>query len=457
MLRSRVLLCFLIAAAIGSACSSSTDHTSRQAAAGATPPPGGAVGPGGSAAEAPAGAPSSEGGAGASPDPFQVPITRPSGPPVETAPPNAKGQTPAFPEQTRAPGDPRGVAFDVRVVAAGFVNPWAVAFLPDGAKLVTERPGRLRLVGPDGAVSGPIGGVPAVLASGQGGLLDVAIDPAFANTSLVYLSYAEPRSGGSGTAVARGRLVRTAAGADLADVTVIWRMPETRDADFHFGARLVFGRDGNLFVTIGERGLGTGAGNARDPATTQGKVIRLRPDGTIPPDNPLVGRAGARGEIWSLGHRNPQAAALHPRTGELWIVEHGARGGDEVNLVRPGRDYGWPNVSYGIDYSGAPIGEGITSLAGVEQPVYYWDPVIAPSGATFYDADAFPTWRGSLFVGALGQRHLVRLTLSGERIIGEERLLVERAGRIRDVRVGPAGTLFVSDESKGEILELVPR
>ncbi|MBX3234297.1 MAG: PQQ-dependent sugar dehydrogenase [Labilithrix sp.] len=380
-------------------------------------------------------------------------VVRPSGAPVETNPPNAPSQTPAFPGQTRAPGHATNVAFDVRVVASGLGVPWAVAFLPDGAKLVTSRAGQMRIVSASGEVSSPLAGVPAVAANGQGGLLDVVVDPAFAQTSLVYFTYSEPRTGGSGTAVARARL----AGGSLADVQVIWRMPETRNSSQHFGARLVFARDGSLFVATGERAVGDGSGNARDLASSYGKVIRVRPDGAIPEDNPLVGRAGALPEVFAAGLRNPQAAALNPWTGELWTVEHGPRGGDEVNVIRAGKDYGWPTVTYGINYNGSPVGEGVTSRAGIEQPLYYWDPVIAPAGAAFYDAEAFPAWRGSLFIGSLAQRHLVRLTLEGERIIGEERLLVERAGRVRDVRVGPTGTIFVTDESAGELLELVPR
>jgi aldose sugar dehydrogenase len=376
----------------------------------------------------------------------------PAGPPVETRPPNAPDQEPAFPGQTRAPSRVANVAFDTRVVASGLENPWSIAFLPDGALLVTERPGRMRIVSADGALSPPLGGVPAVDARGQGGLLDVTLDPSFAQSSLVYFSYSEPRDGGNGTAVARGRLVREG-GARLADVQVIWRMTPTMNSTFHFGSRLVFTPDGFLFVTLGERG--GGRSQARELGSAFGKIVRIRPDGTAPPDNPFAGQAGALPEIWSVGHRNVQAAALHPQTGALWVVDHGPRGGDEVNVVRPGKDYGWPLATYGLDYDGTPIGEGITSAPGVEQPVYYWDPSIAPCGMAFYDANAFPAWRGSLFVGALAGTHLVRLTIDGERIIGEERLLVDE-GRIRDVRVGPAGTVFVSNESRGRILELVP-
>lgn len=378
----------------------------------------------------------------------------PNGAPVESASPNAASQRPAFAGQTRAPGHPLNVAFETRVRADGLQSPWAVAQLPDGALLVTERPGRMRLIGTDGSVSAALAGTPSVFASGQGGLLDVVVDPEFATTDRIYFTYAEPRSDGAGTAVARARLDRTT--PQLTDVEVIYRMAATHDATVHFGSRIAFARDGNLFVTLGERGVGGGAGNAQDLTVANGKVIRIRPDGSIPDDNPHVGEAGVLPEIWSAGHRNQQAAAVHPGTGELWTAEHGARGGDEINVVRGGRDYGWPTVTYGEDYSGAPIGSGITAQDGIEQPIYYWDPVIAPSGAAFYDAPAFPAWRGSLFVGGLGGEHLARLTLDGERVIGEERILASRGSRIRDVRVSNAGTLLVVDDSRGEILELVP-
>jgi aldose sugar dehydrogenase len=389
-------------------------------------------------------------------DPWGPRPILPNGPPVETNRPNAPSQRPAFVGQTRAPGDRTAVSFDVRIVARGLTTPWAIALLPDGEKLVTERPGRMRIVAASGALSSPLAGVPAVSARGQGGLLDVVLAPSFSETSQIYFTYAEPRTGGAGLVLARAKLVRGSAPA-LTNVETVWRMTQTSTAGQHFGSRIVFDRDGHLFVTVGERGVSNGPANARDVASSYGKVIRLNLDGSVPFDNPFVNRPGALPEIWSLGHRNPQSAALHPRSGELWTVEHGARGGDEVNIVRRGKDYGWPTVAYGIDYSGTPLGSGITAAPGVEQPVYYWDPVIAPSGAAFYDANAFPAWRGSLFVGALGGQHLARLTIDSDRVVGEERLLADRNARIRDVRVGPSGTIFVSDETNGQILELVPR
>ncbi|GGG34046.1 PQQ-dependent sugar dehydrogenase [Chelatococcus composti] len=340
----------------------------------------------------------------------------------------------------------------VETVASGLDHPWGLAFLPDGAMLVTERSGNLRRISADGAVSNPLAGVPDVAARGQGGLLDIALDPAFADNRTLYITYAEPRPDGAGTAVARARLSEDASA--LRDVTVIFRQVPSHSGGNHYGSRLAFAPDGTLFVTLGERF------NLRDKAqdltTHLGKVVRIRPDGSVPADNPFVGRQDARPEIWSYGHRNPQAAAIKPDTGELWTVEHGARGGDEVNITRKGRNYGWPVITHGVDYSGARIGEG-TAREGMEQPLYYWDPSIAPSGMAFYTADAFPQWRGSLFVGALAGRMLVRLELRGDRIVGEERMLRDLGERIRDVRQGPDGLLYLlTDSPEGRVLRLRP-
>jgi glucose/arabinose dehydrogenase len=333
-------------------------------------------------------------------------------------------------------------------VAAGLEHPWAVAFLPAGGMLVTERPGRLRPVGADGLVGPPIGGVPPVFAGGQGGLLDVALDPAFATNRWIYLSYAEPGAGGvAGTAVARGRL----AGGTLEEVVVIFRQQPKVEGASHFGSRLLFARDALLFVTLGER-------NQRDSAQSLGNhlgtVVRIAANGSVPPDNPFVGRAGARPEIWSYGHRNVQGAALHPETGRLWTVEHGPRGGDEVNVPVAGRNYGWPVIGYGRHYNLTTIGEG-NAKAGLEQPVTYWDPSIATSGMTFYTGDLIPQWRGSLLVGGLAARQVRRLELDGERVVGEERLFEGLGRRVRDVRQGPDGKVYLlTDEVHGELLRV---
>jgi aldose sugar dehydrogenase len=347
---------------------------------------------------------------------------------------------------------PPAIAAPIRVdtVASGLEHPWGIAFLPDGRILVTERPGRLRIVDRNGTLSEPLAGVPAVFAKGQGGLLDVAIDPRFADNRLVYLSFAEPgEDGTAGTAVARGRL----GDGGLENVQVIYRQTPKVRSNMHFGSRLVFDREGRLFITQGDRY------NQRplvqDLSTTIGKIVRVNADGSIPRDNPFVGRQGARPEIWSYGHRNIQAAALDPQTGQLWTVEHGARGGDELNHPEAGKNYGWPVITYGIDYSGVRIGEG-TERAGMEQPVYYWDPVIAPSGMTFYTGDAFPDWRGSAFVGSLQPRALVRLTIDNGRVTREERYL--GGTRVRDVQQGPDGMLYlITDEDNGQLLRVSPR
>ena len=334
-------------------------------------------------------------------------------------------------------------------VASGLEHPWAMTWLPDGRMLVTERPGRVRIVDADGTLSPALANVPEVFAQGQGGLLDVILDPGFAENRLIYLSYAEPGEGGAGTAVARARLGE----GGLEEVTVIFRQAPKLGGGAHFGSRLVFAPDGNLFITTGER-------NQRPMSQQldrhQGKVIRIRPDGGVPPDNPFIGRSEARPEIWSYGHRNLQGAALHPETGLLWTVEHGAMGGDELNQPRPGRNYGWPVITYGRDYTGRRIGEG-TTKEGMEQPVHYWDPSIAPSGMAWYTGDRFPAWRGDLFVGSLKFGLLVRLELEGERVTHEERMLQGLDTRIRDVRQGPDGLLYLlTDESNGKILRIEP-
>lgn len=378
-----------------------------------------------------------------------------AGHPQETAPPNAKGQKPAFPGQTRAPRLTTRTAFKVVTVAKGLESPWGLAFLPDGRLLVTERPGRMRIVTAAGALSPPVQGVPKVATGGQLGLFGLALDPQFARNHLVYFAYAEPRAGGSGLAVARAELTSGPAPA-LKNLQVIFRAQPVRDGVNNIGGRLVFARDGTLFVTVGDRFDAKALAQRLD--NDLGKVVRINSDGSIPRDNPFVGRAGARPEIWSYGHRNSEAAAINPWTGVLWTVEHGARGGDEINIPKAGRNYGWPVITYGEDYSGKPIGAGITQKAGMEQPVYYWDPVLAPSGMAFYDANLFPAWKGSLFVGGLKPEHLARLTLKGDRVVGEEWLLRDQDERIRDVVVGPDGALYLlTDNDRGRVLKLVPK
>jgi glucose/arabinose dehydrogenase len=374
--------------------------------------------------------------------------------PVETRPPEGNGQKPAFPGQTRAPGVHSKMAYQTSVVASGLDHPWALQFLPDGRMLVTERPGRLRIIGADGKLGAPIAGVPAVVAKGQGGLQDIALDPGFARNHTLYFTYMEARADGSGIAV--GRAALNEAEGRLDDVKVIFRAQPDYSDDKNVGSRVVVAPDGNLFVTIGDRF------ELKDKAQTLdndlGKVIRITPDGAPAKGNPFIGKAGARPEIWSYGHRNQESAAINPVDGLLWTVEHGARGGDEVNIPRPGKNYGWPVITYGIDYSGLPIGQGITQHAGMEQPLYYWDPVIAPSGMAFYTGALFPEWRGNLLVGGLRGQQVARLVLKGDKVVGEERLLTELKKRIRDVRQGPDGAVYVlTDEKDGSVIKVTPK
>jgi glucose/arabinose dehydrogenase len=337
-------------------------------------------------------------------------------------------------------------------VARGLVNPWALAFLPDGRMLVTEKPGRLRPIGPDGRPGEPIQGLPAVTSSGQCGLLDVVADPQFADNRLLYWSYAEAGDGGNGTSVARGRLE----GQRLVDVQVIFRQAPKVSSSLHCGSRIVVARDGRLFVGLGDR-----FSRKEDAQTLDnhlGKVVRIAPDGKAPADNPFVRTEGALPEIWSRGHRNIQGMALHPETGELWASEHGPQGGDEVNVVEGGRNYGWPLVTYGRNYGlGTRIGEE-GPKPGFEQPLKWWVPTsIAPSGMAFVTSDRYPGWKGSLLLGALRGQALVRLTLDGRKVVGEERLLTTLGARIRDVRQGPDGYVYVvTDGPDGQVLRLQP-
>ena len=381
---------------------------------------------------------------------------------ADPRPANAPAQKPAFTGQTDAPERKLGVGFDVVTVLDSLRNPWGMTFLPNGKMLVTERIGYLRLVNADGTlVPQALGGLPAVDNRGQGGLLDVTLDPNFATNHLIYWSYAEPRENGTNnTAVARGTLVEGPP-ARVENAQVIYHQTPSLNSSAHFGSRLNFLKDGTLLITHGERSITEGRMQAQRLDGLLGKVARINADGSIPKDNPFVGRADAKAEIFSIGHRNIQAATIHPTTGELWEVEHGTRGGDELNVVRKGKDYGWPSVAYGIEYAGGPITGGITTKDGTEQPLYFWDPVVGPSGMAFYTADLFPAWKGSLFIGGHQTNDLVRLTIEGEKVTGEERLLTDRAPRlrIRDVRQGPDGALYLlTDENlTGKLLKLMPK
>jgi glucose/arabinose dehydrogenase len=342
----------------------------------------------------------------------------------------------------------------VETVASGLVHPWSLAFLPDGRMLVTERPGRMRIVTSGGQLSQPLAGVPQVFARGQGGLLDVALDRNFAQNRTIYFSYAEPFEGGGRTALARARL-EAGDPPRLADVKVIYRQQGPASRGGHFGGRIVQGADGNLFLSNGEHFTN------RDMAQTLdshlGKIVRITPDGEAPNDNPFVDKPGARPEIWSLGHRNPQGLAINPADGKLWEQEHGPMGGDEINIIGKGKNYGWPMVSYGLNYNGTPVGTGKAQMAGMADPVWHWTPSIAPSGMTFYTGDLFPGWKGSMFNGALKFMLVSRLELKGDTVVKEERMLQGLRERIRDVRQGPDGALYLlTDNYAGRILRVAP-
>lgn len=341
---------------------------------------------------------------------------------------------------------------DLRIVkiVSGLEHPWGHAFLPDGRIIVTERPGRLRIINAGRLEKEPVSGLPAIAAGGQGGLLDVTLHPDFIENGLIYFSYSGAGEGGVGTEVARGKL----SGNHLENVEVIFRMAPKSKTSRHFGSRLVFDREGYLYITLGDRGE---KARAQRPGDHAGSVIRLHDDGRVPADNPFVEQKGWQPEKFTIGHRNMQGAAIHPETGSVWTHEHGPQGGDEINVIRSGTNYGWPVITYGVNYvTGTKIGEG-THKPGMAQPLYYWVPSIAPSGMTFYTGDKFTRWRGNLFVGALKDQMLVRLSLDGERVVSEERLLKNQLGRIRDVSQGPDGFLYLlTDEKDGMLVRLEP-
>lgn len=371
----------------------------------------------------------------------------------DAAPPNAPNQHPAFEGQTRAPIIDAGVELNSTIIADGLQNPWGMDQLPDGNWIVTERPGRMRLISSTGEISAPIEGLPEVDARGQGGLLDVLVKDDFDETRRVWWSYAEPRGNDqNATAVATGLL--TSDGTVMTDVQVIFQQQPAWNSTLHFGSRLIFDRDGALFVTTGERSLPEPRKLAQDISTHLGKVLRIDPMGGAAVGNPQL--EGGLPEIWSWGHRNIQSAALGP-DGALWTVEHGPRGGDELNRPERGKNYGWPIVTYGEDYSGRPIGQGITAAEGIEQPLYYWDPVIAPSGMVFYEGETFSGWQGSVLIGGLASQALVRLTLDGTRVTGEARYL-QGGSRVRDVDVADDGSVMIlTDSDDGALIRLTPR
>lgn len=367
--------------------------------------------------------------------------------PAETKPANAPDQKPAFAGQTRAPQPAQMVKVKKEVVAQGLPHLWAMEFLPDGRMLVTAKQGKMHIISKDGKPGPAIDGVPKVLASGQGGLLDVALAPDFASSGMIFFSFSEEREDGNGTSVASAKLVPDAnGGAKLENVNVIFRQTPSYDGNKHFGSRLAFGAKNELYVTVGERSDPEPRVQAQELSSGLGKIFRITMDGKPFDGNPFGNQKDALPEIWSLGHRNLQSATVDDK-GRLWTVEHGPRGGDELNLPEAGKNYGWPEVTYGVEYSGSPVGKGVTQMAKTEQPVYYWDPVIAPSGMAFYNGNAIPEWKGAFLVGGLVSQGVVVLHMDGDKVRSEERVPLD--ARIRDVKVGPDGAVYAVTEQRG--------
>jgi glucose/arabinose dehydrogenase len=362
-----------------------------------------------------------------------------TGPPVETLPANTDYE-PAFEGQTRIDGVITTTDYESRIVTSDLKAPWGVTTLPDGRLLITEKAGNMRIVTTTGTVSSAITGIPAVNAAGQGGLLGLCLDPQFASNRMVYWAFSENVAGGTLTAVAKGRLADDE--KSIENATVIYRANPAYPSELHYGGRVVFDRTGNLFLSTGERSVLPTRPLAQSVEAALGKIIRITTDGQPAPGNPTFSGSGALPELYSIGHRNPQGIAIHPETGDLWQAEHGPRGGDELNRVRAGANYGWPTITYGIEYSGETIGDGIQQKDGMEQPVYYWDPVISPSGITFYKGDRVPEWKNNLFLSSLSATHIVRLVLDDNRVVGEERLLASEGQRFRDITQGTDNALY---------------
>lgn len=367
------------------------------------------------------------------PDP---PVT---GAPVETNPPNSKYQ-PAFAGQTRINSMKTVTPYEATIVTSALSRPWGITSLPDGRLLITEKAGNMRIVTIDGTVGNPITGIPAVNSSEQGGLLGLCIDPQFSANRMVYWVFSQNATGGTLTAVGKGRLSDNE--TSIENATVIYRANPAANSKLHYGGRILFDATGNLLVSTGERSITATRPLAQSVSAAIGKIIRITKDGLAAPGNPTFTGTGALPELYSIGHRNPQGLALHPTTGDLWQSEHGPRGGDEINRVQPGRNYGWPTITYGIEYSGEAVGGGIQQQNGMEQPVYYWDPVVSPSGMTFYKGNQIPEWQNNLFIGALSGMHIVRLVIENNRVVGEERLLSSENQRFRDITQGTDNALY---------------
>lgn len=371
---------------------------------------------------------------------------RQTSPPVETQKPNTNYK-PAFDGQTRAKGIKTTTPYEVTIIAEGLSNPWAVTSLPDGRLIITEKAGTLRIATTAGQLSDPISGFPELDDRKQGGLLDVAPAPDFETSRILYFTFAEKKPQGSLTAVGKGKL--SADEKRIENFQVIYRAIPYYDNSMHFGSRIVFDKHGNIFVSTGERSDMETRPKAQLLDNGYGKVIHITPNGDPVAGNPFINTPGALPEIYSYGHRNPQGLAIHPETQELWLSEMGPRGGDEINLIKPGKNYGWATITYGIEYNRKTIGEGITQQEGLEQPVYYWDPVLSPSGMTFYSSNVIPEWQNNLFIGGLSSKHIARIVLENNKVIGEERLLADQNQRFRDIGEGKEGALYaVTDEGR---------
>lgn len=372
--------------------------------------------------------------------------TTQTGAPVETKAPNTN-YPPAFEGQTRIGSVSTSTAYEGRVLTSNLDSPWGIAPLPGNRFLITEKGGTMRIVSSTGTVGDAITGVPSVTSAGQGGLLGICLDPSFADNRMVYWVFSEVRPGGNVTSVAKGKLSDDE--TKLENVVVIYRATPEYNGTLHYGGRVLFSKDNHLYVSTGERSDMVTRPQSQDLNSGLGKVIRINTDGTPVAGNPFIGNANARPEVYSFGHRNVQGLAIHPVTGDLWETEFGPRGGDEINRVEAGKNYGWPTITYGIEYGGATIGEGIQQKEGMEQPVYYWDPVISPSGMTFYSGDAIPEWKNNLFISALSGTHICRIVLKDNNVVGEERLLEGEGQRFRDITEGPDGALYaVTDQGR---------
>lgn len=377
-------------------------------------------------------------------EPIEQPI--PTGPSVETQPPNSNYK-PAFTGQTRIGSVKTTTSYGKSVITSSLISPWGIAAMPDGRLLITEKAGRMRIVTSAGTIIDITSGIPAVNAGGQGGLLGLCLDPNFSTNRMIYWSFSEPGTGGTVTAIAKGRLATNE--LSLENTTVIFRGSPRYSGTNHYGGRVIFDKNGNLFASLGERSDDVIRVQAQSTNASIGKVIRITKDGQAVAGNPFIGQAGALPELYSIGHRNPQGLALHPVTGDIWQGEHGPRGGDEINRIQPGANYGWPIITYGLEYSGQPVAGGIQAQSGMMQPVYYWDPIIAPSGMTFYTGNRIPEWQNNLFISALAGMHIARLTFKDNVVTGEERLLTDVNQRFRDITQGADGALYaITDQGR---------